>query len=79
MLVLFIIRADDKPEQTNHQFNNIRPWRFSNGISSEELMLLINDRPIQAAFPNAPWSAIVLSSDVWFYTIAWFCATGTSM
>ena len=75
---MFIILADDKPERTVHPLNKIRPWRFSNRIESDELKLLVSDRPIQAETEYTPWTNILLSSDAWLFTFAWFFATGSS-
>ena len=74
----FFLRADDRPEGTDHRLNNFRPWRFSKTISPSEVEMLVADRIPQAKIESAPWSAIVFSRDVWFFTITWFCATGTS-
>ena len=54
--------------------NAIRPFRFSNKISKEELFKLVDDRESQNEEPFAPWIKIILNKDVWLYCLAWFCA-----
>ena len=74
VFIIFFIKASDKPENTSHMLNAIRPFRFSNKINKEELFKLVNDRECQNEKPFAPWMKIMLNKDVWLYCLAWFCA-----
>lgn len=74
IFIIFLIKASDKPEDTSHALNFIRPFRFSNKINKEELFKLVNDRESQNEQPFAPWKKIILNRNVWLYCLAWFCA-----
>ena len=69
IFVIFFLKASDKPEDTAHMLNSIRPLRFSKRIDKEELFKLINDREIQKEQALVSWLKIMLNKDVWLYCI----------
>ena len=73
--IVFFLRADNKPEETKHSLNLIRPFRYSKSISAKELKTLIDDRPVQLQSPTVSWKSVILNLDIWCFIIAWFSAT----
>ena len=78
VLIIYFIFGDDDPEGCSKlKINRLRPFRFSNLISEDERQLIIESRLTQKSEEkrSVPWKKLILSKNIWIFSIAWFFAT----